>query len=440
MWIPFICWKEEMMMEKKQFPKLDLDYYVETLNSGLQVYVVPMKNVNGVYATFSTKYGSNDNEFVPYGKEKLEAFPDGIAHFLEHKVFEQEDESNPFDFFGARGAFVNANTNYYKTTYLFEGTDFLEDNLNYLIDFVQAPYFTDENVDKEQGIIAQEIKMYQDNPYTKLYEQCIYNAFQKHPIKYRVIGSIDSIRQITKDDLYTCYQTFYHPSNMMLVVTGNVDPNSVFQIVHSNQMNKSYENRKPVIRKIYHEPDSVYKEYEILEMPVMIPKVMMGFKFSVKDVKNIDMRSIIHYISLLFDIKLGLTSEFAEQIKKQQVVNDSIGLDYIQTDSHVLFLVAADTNFPDRFVNMVLEQFKNINITEEEFERKKKLMISSLIFMSDDIHRMNHQITNDLVLYDNVDDQMYEHVRKLNMKKFEKIIESITFDNYTTVVIEGKKH
>lgn len=427
-------------MEKKIFHKLDLDYYVDVLESGLQVYVVPMKNHNGIYATFTTKYGSNDNEFVPYHRSQMETFPDGIAHFLEHKVFEQEDGTNPFDYFGSRGAGVNANTNYFKTTYLFDGSGYLEDNLNYLLDFVQAPYFTLENVEKEQGIITQEIKMYQDNPYTKLSEQCLYNAFVKHPIKYRVIGSVDSIHKITKDDLYTCYETFYHPSNMFLVVTGNVDANEVFQIVRNNQMGKDFDKRKEIIRKEYHEPDAVDKKIQRLEMPVLISKVMIGFKISINDLKGIDLKRIVHYISLLFDIKLGLTSIFAEDIKKQRVVHDAIGMDYVHTDSHILFLVAADTNEPDRFVELVLKQFENLEVAEEDFDRKKKLMISSLIFMSDDIHRINHQIVNSLILYGKVDDEMYEHIKDLNIKQFKYVMKHITLEHHTTVIIDGKKN
>jgi predicted Zn-dependent peptidase len=180
-------------MNKIPLYKLDLDLYYEKLDNGLEVYMVPKKNVSNIYTTYSTKYGSIHNEFIPVDEKKMVKFPGGIAHFLEHKVFEQEDGLDVFNFFGERGADVNANTSNFKTTYLFSGPDFFEENLDFLMDYVQKPYFTDENVSKEQGIIEQEIKMGNDRPYNKLYEGIHYNSFVKHPTKYPVIGTVKSV-------------------------------------------------------------------------------------------------------------------------------------------------------------------------------------------------------------------------------------------------------
>ena len=140
---------------KTSLVKMDLDMYYEKLDNGLEVYIVPKDNVNSVYATFSTKFGSINSCFIPYDRTKLTEFPLGIAHFLEHKMFEQKNGIDPFTFYSERGSDANANTSNYKTTYLFSGTGFLNENLNYLLDYVQSPYFTDENVDKEKGIIEQ---------------------------------------------------------------------------------------------------------------------------------------------------------------------------------------------------------------------------------------------------------------------------------------------
>ena len=144
-------------MKISKLEKLDLNLYEETLQNGLKVYVIPKDNVNSIYATFSTKFGSVFKEFVPNGDKKMIDVPLGVAHFLEHKMFEQEDEKDPFTFYSERGCDANANTSNYKTTYLFSGSNSFEENINYLLDYVQKPYFTDENVEKEKGIIEQEI-------------------------------------------------------------------------------------------------------------------------------------------------------------------------------------------------------------------------------------------------------------------------------------------
>ena len=192
-------------MKKSKLEKIDLELYEETLDNGLNVYVVPKENVNGIYATFSTKFGSIEREFIPIGSKKMIKVPLGVAHFLEHKMFEQKDEVDPFTFYSERGCDANANTSNYKTTYLFSGANSFADNINYLLDYVQDPYFTDENVEKEKGIIEQEIKMYEDDPFFKMYNGIIYNSFINHPIKYPIAGTIKDVNSITKEDLYNCY-------------------------------------------------------------------------------------------------------------------------------------------------------------------------------------------------------------------------------------------
>ena len=169
-------------MKKINYKNLDLDLFYEKLDNGLEIYILPKNNVNNIYVTFSTKYGSNIIEFKENDK-KFTKVPLGIAHFLEHKMFEQEDGTDIFSFYSERGADCNANTNNTKTTYLFSGPSFLDENLNLLLDYVQSPYFTDENVEKEKGIITQEIKMYQDMPGNVMYDKIVEKYFQIHPMK-----------------------------------------------------------------------------------------------------------------------------------------------------------------------------------------------------------------------------------------------------------------
>ena len=220
-------------MKTKKIKDLDLEVYFEKLYNGLEVYIIPSNNVNNTYVTYSAKYGGMHNEF--YVNDEKVTVPMGIAHFLEHKMFETEDGVDVFNFFQERGSNCNANTNSKKTTYLFSGPNAFYENLEYLLSYVESPYFTDENVNKEKGIIEQEIMMYKDNPYSRMYEDLMYNLFVNHPLKYPTIGTKESINKITKEDLYTCYNAFYHPSNMFVVVTGNVDPKKTMELIKKHE-------------------------------------------------------------------------------------------------------------------------------------------------------------------------------------------------------------
>lgn len=202
-------------MNKTYFKQLEETLYHEQLSNGLNVYILPKKGFSKTFVTFTTNYGSIDREFIPLGKEEPVIVPDGIAHFLEHKMFEKED-GDVFSKFSENGASANAFTSSTRTAYLFSSTDKVLDNTKILLDFVQQPYFTKETVDKEKGIIAQEITMYDDLPDWRLYFGAIENMYKAHPVKIDIAGTVESIGEITAEHLYECYNTFYHPSNMVL--------------------------------------------------------------------------------------------------------------------------------------------------------------------------------------------------------------------------------
>ncbi len=425
-------------MNKTYLENLDLSLYSKKLNNGLEVYIIPKNNCNNIYATFSTKYGSIQSEFVPNDSYEMIKVPDGVAHFLEHKMFEQEKGADPFTFFSERGADANANTSAFRTTYLFSGPDFFEENLNYLLDYVQSPYFTDENVEKEKGIIEQEIKMYEDDPYSRLYEGTLFNSFKEDPIRKSVIGTVDSINEITKEILYKCYNTFYNPGNMFVVVTGNVDPDNVLKIIEQNQKNKKFDNFGVIKLKKYDEPDEVEKQKEILNMNVNLPKCTLSFKFNLSLFPNITLKEKILYLSIIFDCNFGYTSLFNEQLKQQKITSSDLEISNIDNKTHALYTIFFESDDYEKIIELIKNEIKNLTLTEEELERKKKTIISSQVFMSDNIFSLNHKIVNDIIKYGKVITEDYSIIKSLNIKDAKSVLKNMDFDNYSIFIIDKK--
>ena len=421
-------------MKKSSLEKLDLELYEETLDNGLRVFVVPKENVNGIYATFSTKFGSIQTEFVPNNEKNFIKVPLGVAHFLEHKMFEQKNEKDPFSFYSERGCDANANTSNYKTTYLFSGSNSFADNINYLLDYVQDPYFTDENVEKEKGIIQQEIKMYEDDPFFKMYDGIIYNSFIEHPIKYPIAGTIDDVNSTTKEDLYNCYNTFYHPSNMFLVITGNVDPKETIEIVKINQEKKKFDKFNSIELKEYNEPNHVEKKSETTTMDIEISKFGIGYKIDCSKI-NKPIVDIKTYINLLFDLKLGSTAKINEELKNLNLITHDIDYTILNTDKHILVIVMAETNEIDKVLKLIEEELNDLNVEEQDLERKKRVRKSGCIYRSDSVYSINNKIMNNIMNYDKVILDDYKKIDSLNIKDMKRIIKSINLDNKTTYII-----
>lgn len=424
-------------MKKTNIDKLKLELYQEKLENGLEIYIIPKNNCNNIYATISTKYGSNIDEFVPIKSKKMKKFPLGIAHFLEHKMFEMEDGTDPFEIYSNNGADANANTSNYKTTYLFSGPQYFKENLNYLLDYVQTPYFTDKNVEKEKGIIIQEIKMYQDDPYTVLYEKAIYNSFIKHPIKMPVIGDIENVKSITKEDLYECYNTFYNPGNMFVVITGNVDPEETIELIKQNQEKKQFEKEEEIKLKTYEEPDKVDKKSEIIKMDINLPKLALSYKINYKNM-NLNLRDALAYLSIIFDINLGATSIINEELKDENIITSNIDFTFMYTDTHILVTIFGETDKIEKLSSKLEKQINNLEITEEEFDRKKLNIASSYIFMSDNIFSMNEKVMNNIIKYNEIKIDDIKYTKRLDYKKAKQIIKELDLKNKSIVIIESK--
>ena len=382
-------------MEFKEFPNLKEKLYYEELDNGLQVYMLQKPGFNKSVATFTTKYGSIDNEFVPLGQQEMKRVPDGIAHFLEHKMFEKEDY-DVFEKFSAHSASSNAFTSFTRTCYLFSCTSDLEENLTTLIDFVQSPYFTEETVEKEKGIIAQEIKMYDDNPDFRAYYGIINNLFKQHPVKIDIAGTVESIQPITADLLYECYNTFYHPSNMLLFVIGDFDVEAMMQLVRENQAAKDYVKANEIPRQYPDEPNTVVTKESVLEMEVGTAKVFLGIKDIVTNRQGEELLKIDLAVDIIFDLIFGSSSAYYEELLEKGYVNDSFSYETNFESSFGFSIVGGDTRYPDELAASLkakLEGIAEMRFNEDEFNRIKNKKVGRFLSALNSVEFIANQFT-----------------------------------------------
>lgn len=369
-------------MDRIQFQQLDEELFYKKLANGLDVYILPKKGFNKTFATFTTKYGSIDNHFVPLGQKEYKKVPDGIAHFLEHKLFEKED-GDVFQVFSKQGASANAFTSFTRTAYLFSSTADVDKNLKLLIDFVQDPYFSEKTVEKEKGIIGQEIQMYNDNPDWRNYFGAIENMYHHHPVKIDIAGTIDSIAQINKDLLYECYNTFYHPSNMLLFVVGPVSPEELMEKIKSNQDSKPFTEQSEIKRQFEEEPSSVHEKEKILPMNVQTSKCMFGIKGTFAGQKGEEMLKTELTLQLMLDMLFGQSSENYRDLYDEGLIDDTFSYDYTQEESFGFALIGGDTRDPEKLTSTLKEILMKAksgeNLKEESLERVKKKKIGTFL-------------------------------------------------------------
>ncbi|CAI6263783.1 MULTISPECIES: EF-P 5-aminopentanol modification-associated protein YfmH [Bacillus] len=364
------------MIKPIEYEQLQETLYHEKMSNGLDVYVLPKKGFNKTYAVFTTKYGSIDNRFVPLGKNEMVHVPDGIAHFLEHKLFEKAD-GDVFQDFSKQGASANAFTSFTRTAYLFSSTSNVERNLETLIDFVQDPYFTEKTVEKEKGIIGQEINMYDDNPDWRLYFGVIENMYKEHPVRIDIAGTVESISHITKDLLYECYETFYHPSNMLLFIVGPVDPEAIITQVRENQEKKPYTDQPEIKREEVKEQEAVFRKEKEIKMNVQGPKCLVGLK-SKKPFK-LGKELLKHELSmnLLLEALFGKSSAQYESLYEKGYIDETFSFDFTAEYGFGFAAIGGDTPEPDQLAedisSMLLRAGELITAEKIELARKKKI-------------------------------------------------------------------
>lgn len=386
-------------MNKTEYEQINETLYHEVLPNGLTVYLLPKNDYHKTYGLFSTNYGSIDNEFIPYGEKEKVKVPDGIAHFLEHKLFEKED-GDVFQLFGQQGASANAFTSFTKTSYLFSTTNQVEKNLTTLIDFVQAPYFTEETVNKEKGIIGQEIQMYEDDPNWRMFFGILNNLYPAHPLHIDIAGTVESIDKITAQDLYTCYRTFYQPSNMVLFVVGKMEPEKLMKLIRENQEAKNFPPKQEIVRYFPENTKEIIKQ-SALEAAITRDKFVLGIKGL--DTLPQEGTELLRYktaINLLFQMILGNTSRNYLAMYNQGIIDDSFGFEFSLDREFHFADFSGDTDEPEKAAEKVKEIILGFaddpEVSEMNLDLLKKKMLGQYFQSLNSIEYIANQFTQSL--------------------------------------------
>ncbi|MBR6647270.1 MAG: insulinase family protein [Clostridia bacterium] len=378
--------------------KIGEKLYIGTHKSGLKVCIMPKTDYVKTYAVIGTDFGSVNNRFISPDDTNETIVPDGIAHFLEHKLFEQPDETNVFESYAKYGANANAYTSFDLTAYLFETSENVLENLEILLDFVQKPYFTDENVEKEQGIIGQEIKMYDDEPSWRLMMNFLSAMYHNHPVRIDIAGSVESISKITKETLYKCYNTFYDMSNMALFVVGNVNPLQIADCVEKNI--KSQASPLGKLTKIFDdEPCSVLKSEISEKLSVSVPSFMFGYKDTDCEAYGKELLKKTVELSILAEIVFGKTGALHNKLYNEGHILGDLETEVSCERNYGFVAVSGESQNPEKVREIVLseiENLKNEGILKEEIERTKKALLGSYIKMFNSVSAISHSFMSNI--------------------------------------------
>lgn len=412
---------------------LDMKLYRERLDNGLEIIMLPYTNKKNYFVSYCTKYGSEVTEFIPVGEKKEIKVPDGIAHFLEHKMFEQEDGVDPFSFFSESGTGSNASTSFDYTQYICYGTKNYEENLRYLLSFVNKPYYTDENVEKEKGIISEELKMYEDIPEFKLEMKIRENLYHVHPRRIDIGGSIPEILKITKEDLYTCYNSFYSPNNMFVLVVGNFDVDRTVDIIR--EVVGKVNNRGDAKISSISEKEKVRVEYEEFGYPINVPKLGMGIKLKTS---KLDMDKLHKdlYLTMITTLLFGASSMFRERVRNMKLLNNFYTEWESIEDFHTFYIMASSDN-PKELLKEVENELKTFEFDEESFNRMKKVWIANEVKMIDDVDSTVHNLFDDYLKYGEVVSNKVDMIRSMDFNEMRNVFERLDFNNRSVVIMKN---
>lgn len=412
--------------------------YYEKLNNGLEVYIVPNKNQKNFYITYNTKFGSINTEFKTSTDKSFKKVPNGIAHYLEHLMFNMEN-GTAFDFYSKLGSSINAFTTYNLTCYEVYSSTYFKENLNYLLEYVETPYFTNELVNNERGIITEEIKMYDNNPNTELTYSSYKNIFINDKRKNLISGTVDDIKKITKENLLDCYNTFYNPNNMFIVITGNVNPEEAIAIIEKRENERPIKNIN-IIKKEITEPKKVNKKYEEIKMNVETNKVNISYKIPKKQFNKLNVTSIDLniYISIIFNLLFGSTSIIQEKLISSKIIQNGININKTFTKDYIIVSLTTETDYVDTFIKLVKETLDNIKIDSCDLDRKLKVYKSNYILHFDEIELVNNNIQDNIIEYNKFINDYMDIYDNINIDELNKVIDTLKTKEESILVIKPK--
>lgn len=391
-------------------------YYEIDHKSGLKIFVMPKENYKSTYAVFGTKYGSIDTRFKRSDSDEFTVVPEGIAHFLEHKLFESE-ELDAFTRYAETGASANAYTSFDKTCYLFQCSDRFEDSLRILLDFVTHPYFTKETVEKEQGIIGQEITMYYDvagwmSTFNLL--RCLY---KNHPVRIDIAGTVESISEITDKLLYDCYNTFYNLYNMALVVVGNADADRIVAIC-DECLEKAED--VSVERSFEDEPRDIVKAYDEYHLAMSVPVFSFGYKEKCETPER-TLKEIVE-TNILLEVLIGESSPLYSSLIEKGLINSQFSKEYFVGYGYEAIMFDGESTNPQAVADEIkreVARLKKDGIDDELFETVRRNLYGKEIMQYNDIDAVaNGMIScyfSDYGIFDTMD--IYKNVTKADIEK-----------------------
>lgn len=402
--------------------------FLEKLDNGLTVMIIPKAGIEKKYIIWGTNYGSNDSSFVVPGEDKETVVPMGVAHFLEHKLFEQADGTNSLDTLTALGVSANAYTTNDHTAYLFECTDNFYEAMDELMDYVQHPYFTDENVEKEKGIIGQEIMMYDDYPEWRVYLNAMDVMYHNNPVKLDITGTIETISHIDKDILYKCYNTFYNPSNMALVVCGDFNPEDILQEIKNRLIDVKASGE---IKRIYpEEPDIIVKERVEQNLEVSQPLYAIGIKDSREKCSVENKNEIIKKhisIEILLNLLIGKSSNLYKRLYNDGVIYSTPSLDYEFSKTYAHVLLTGQSNNPEVVYSEFrkeIQRFKEEGINEADCSRIKKMIYGGYVIEYNDVTDISRMFLADYFKGINSFDYL-EEIEGINVEYLNQVLNDV---------------
>lgn len=406
-----------MITEKYLNAELNEEMQSAIHESGLRVYLFPKKGFSKYYAIYGTAYGSLNRTFTVPGESEMTTVPDGIAHYLEHKMFEDENGIDAFERFAETGASANAFTSFDVTAYLFSCTDRFYDNLDILLDFVNHPHFTEENVAKEQGIIGQEIKMYDDEPDWRVFFNTLIAMFHNNPVKIDIAGTVESISYITPEILYKCYNTFYNPSNMILILVGDIDMDEAMKYVDKHLSAKQPGGE--IKRYSPDEPEDRVKEYIEQRLSVSQPMFRIGFKDNHPNMSGKELLKKEIVTEIILESVFSTSSDLYLDLYEKGLIDSSFGTETELSSEYGFSLIGGESAEPEKVYEIIKGELSRLisdGIDTKAVERAKKVLISQDIRVFNNVVEMGNLFLRRLL-------------NNQNPLEYREVAKSVTYDD-----------